>query len=272
MVQLMHRVSHGEKVDVKAELRKLRRSDLATDCPDTTIEQLRFLIIKSCEVLHGLQGSLVNYSKRRVHDEIAALRRASGKDPPTVILCQGTWNRKAPGRGSFGSAWQRAGHQRATNRLLIRRAKQIRWHLNKRRLGQESRATGNVLSSVNFQSKRISEIRSTKQKLSFAALLSPKRIDTRGPPQSLFPGLSKDWPWKLRWTKGDSHVVHRDHMASCALAILGMWERYAFAHNQVQELIDPSHCVLLRPAVYLYHTDHDKWTKGTLKSNKIQRW
>jgi len=155
---------------------------------------------------------------------------------------------------------------------LIRRAKQIRWHLKKKRLGQESAVTENFLSSVNIQSKQISEIRSTKQALLFSALLSPERIDTRGPPQSLFPGLSKDRPWKLRWHKGATYIVHRDHMASCALAILGMWERYAFAHNQVQELIDPSQCVLLRPAVYLYHSDYAKWINGTLKVNKVLRW
>jgi hypothetical protein len=132
--------------------------------------------------------------------------------------------------------------------------------------------TDNFLQSVSIQSKRISEIRSTKQKLSFAALLSHERIDTRGPPQSIFPGLSKDRPWKLRWAKGDKHVVHRDHMASCALAILGMWERYAFAYNQVQELIDTSRCVLLRPAVYLYHSDYAKSENGTLQNNQTCRW
>ena len=67
-------------------------------------------------------------------------------------------------------------------------------------------------------------------------------------------------------------MVHRDHMASCALAILGMWERYAFAYNQIQEHIDVSQCVLLRPAVYLYHTDYAKWSNGTLKINNTQRW
>ncbi len=66
--------------------------------------------------------------------------------------------------------------------------------------------------------------------------------------------------------------MHRDHIASCALAISGMWERYAFAHNQLQELADDSRCVLLRPAVYLYHTDHAKWTNGTVKVNKAMRW
>jgi hypothetical protein len=132
--------------------------------------------------------------------------------------------------------------------------------------------TGNFLSSVNIQTKQISEILSTKQKLSFATLLSNERIDTRAPLQSLFPSLSKDRPWKLRWTKDDQYLTHRDHMASCALDILGMWERYAFAYNQVQELIDETRCVLLRPAVYLYHTDYDKWSEGTLKINKTQGW
>ena len=61
-------------------------------------------------------------------------------------------------------------------------------------------------------------------------------------------------------------------MASCALALLGLWERYAFAHNQLQELIDPSHSVLLRPVVYLFHTDYAKWKAGTLKAVKVQRW
>lgn len=42
----------------------------------------------------------------------------------------------------------------------------------------------------------------------------------------------------------EAPVVHRDHAASCALALLGMWERYAFAYNQVQELTDTTQCVL----------------------------
>lgn len=283
IVQLMHRVAHGENVSVSEELKELCCPNhslldveaVARELPADEAEHLPFLIMKSCEVLRALQGSIVNYSKKHVHKEIAALRASwsrMGKDPPSAILCQGTWNRGAPGRGSFGSAWQRAEHQRATTRNLIRRAKQIRWHLKKRRLGQESAVTDNFLQSVSIQSKRISEIRSTKQKLSFAALLSHERIDTRGPPQSIFPGLSKDRPWKLRWAKGDKHVVHRDHMASCALAILGMWERYAFAYNQVQELIDTSRCVLLRPAVYLYHSDYAKSENGTLQNNQTCRW
>ncbi len=284
IAQLMHVMSHGDDVDVLEELRKMIAKnivslidlwDVLNDCPVQKEEQFPYLIMKSCEVLHALQGSIVNYSKSKVHDEIAALRASwslSGKDPPSAIFCQGTWNRGAPGRGSFGSAWQRAKHQRAMTRNLIRRAKQIRWHLKKRRLGQDSAVTDNFLLSVRIQSKRISEIRSTKQKLSFAALLSHERIDTRGPPRSLFPGLSKDRPWKLRWCKGDSHIVHRDQMASCALAILGLWERYAFAYNQIQEAIDASRCVLLRPAIYLYHTDYDKWCNGTLEINKTQRW
>jgi hypothetical protein len=284
IVQMAHRLSHGEDVNVQAELDELRLGrnhsllDLnlvAAECPILVDEQLPYLIIKSCEVLHALQGSIVNYSKHQMHDEIANLRKAwsqSGKDPPVAIFCNGTWNRGAPGRGSFGSAWHRAGHRRATNRNLIRRAKQIGWHLNKERAGQEKTVTPNFLWSVNIQSKQISEIRSTKQALDFTALLSHVRTDTRGPPQSLFPGLSKDRPWKLRWVKGNDFVVHRDHMASCALAFLGMWERYAFAHNQLQELIDPAYSVLPRPAVYLYHTDYAKWTEGTLKANKALRW
>ena len=284
IVQLMHRLSHGENVKVEEELGDMVTNgilspvnvwDVLNELPVERAEQLPYLIIKSCEVLRALQGSLVNYSKRGVHDEIAALRTSwsrTGKDPPQFILCQGTWNRAAPGRGSFGSAWHRAKHQRATTRNLIRRAKQIRWHLEKKRLGQESSVTDNFLQSVSIQSKRISEIRSTKQKLSFAALLSHERIDTQGPPQSLFPGLAMDRPWKLRWSKGDDYVVHRDHMASCALAILGMWERYAFAYNQIQEHIDASRCVLLRPAVYLYHTDYDKWSNGTLQIKNTLRW
>ncbi len=107
---------------------------VAAQCPCDAESQLPYLIIKSCEVLHALQNSLVNYSKRRVHDEIAGLRaswQATGEDPSSAIFCNGMWNRGAPGRGSFGWAWQRAEHRRATNRNLIRRAKQIRWHLKK---------------------------------------------------------------------------------------------------------------------------------------------
>ena len=203
VVQLMHQVSHGEDVDVMEELEVLRTganhslldlNNVASECPVEEAQQLPFLIMKSCEVLHILQGSIVNYSKRRIHDEIAKLReqwRATGHDPPSAVFCNGTWNRAAPGRGSFGSAWQRAGHRRATNRNLARRAKQIRWHLKKQRLGQENAVTSNCLSSVNISTKRISEIRSTKQALLLTTLLSHERINTRGPPQSLFPALSK---------------------------------------------------------------------------------
>ena len=51
-----------------------------------------------------------------------------------------------------------------------------------------------------------------------------------------------------------------------------MWERYAFVYNQHQNLIDNTRCVLLRPAVYLYHTDYDKWRDGTLNINNTLRW
>ena len=132
--------------------------------------------------------------------------------------------------------------------------------------------TDTILASVSIESKQISEIRSTKQKLSFSTLLNHERIDNRAPPRSVFPALSKDRPWKLRWAKGDTYVVHRDHAASCALALLGMWERYAYAYNQVQELADATRCVLLRPSVYLYHTDYAKWNEGTLHINNTQRW
>ncbi len=104
----MHRVSHGEDLDVLEELELwswgqndslLDLNAVAAQCPFDAESQLPYLIIKSCEVLHALQGSLVNYSKRRVHDEIAGLRaswHATGKDPPSAIFCNGTWNRGAP--------------------------------------------------------------------------------------------------------------------------------------------------------------------------------
>ncbi len=142
----------------------------------------------------------------------------------------------------------------------------------KKSVGQGSAVTQNFLSSVSIQSKRISEIRSTKQALLFSTLLSQQRIDTRGPPQSRFPGLSKDRPWKLRWHKNAAYIVHRDHLASCALAILGLWERYAFAYIQLQQLVGEARMVLLRPVVYLYHTDLAKWESGTRIVNKTLRW
>lgn len=221
--ELTHLVSHaiGEDVNVQQELQRLRleydrrwcnldMEEVAEKCPEEREKQLPFLILKACEVLRSLQRSLVNYSKRQMHDEIASLRAtwsATGKDPPTAVFCNGTWNRQAPGRGSFGSAWHRASHRRATNRNFIRRAKQIHWHRQKRRDGRSSKVTNNILASVSIESKPISEIRSTKQKLSFSTLLSQQRIDNRAPPRSLFPALSKDRPWKLRWAKGDTLCI-----------------------------------------------------------------
>lgn len=45
-------------------------SDVLESCPNKPEDQLPYLIIKSCEVLHALQGSIVNYSKTRAHREI----------------------------------------------------------------------------------------------------------------------------------------------------------------------------------------------------------
>ena len=61
-------------------------------------------------------------------------------------------------------------------------------------------------------------------------------------------------------------------MASCALAFLGLWERFAVAYNQMQSQRDASLSVLLRPAVYLYHTDYNKWVAEGVECENIVQW
>ena len=68
--------------------------------------------------------------------------------------------------------------------------------------------------------------------------------------------------------------MHRDRAAAFALSWLGVWSRYSWAWYMFQRLAGPPDgpLVLPRPAVYLYHTDYQKWRDGTLCYENIARW
>ena len=93
----------------------------------------------------------------------------------------------------------------------------------------------------------------------------------RAPPTSLFPDVEDRW--RLRWAPGTDYVVHRDRAAAFAIALLGLYERYAWARNQYALLTGNARALVLpRPAPYLYHTDYDKWCDGTLDVTQCARW
>ncbi len=208
-----------------------------------------------CNILKKFSDTYVKYSKRKMKDIISKERRICKKNNianPVAMFCNGTWNRKTPKGWKGDNSWQRAKHQRAFLQNLTRRSKYASWYRDKK---------NGELFCVNIQHKQISEIRSTKQLLHFSSFLTNERLDTVGPPRTIFNSLVEDRPWKLRWSKGHKVIFQRDHMASCALAILCMWEKHATNYNSLNV-----NKVLLRPVVYLYHTDYKKWKNDEIKN------
>jgi len=233
-------------------------------------------------VLSKLNRNLRRFEEGDRRDRLQALRQAyfdlCGKAPPTAIVSLGKWNCAQPKGSHWSSKWPRAQFQRCLQQVLVRRAKFKRHCQEAVRSQSASQSEKRGLLMVDIQLKQISEIRSTKQASLLTTLLSGERLDTRAPPKTLFPTLSKDRPWKLRWyqhQKGDSvrhFLIHRDVAASFALAWLSLWERYAYEENLFRTYVLRSPLsVLLRPAAYLYHTDYDKWIKGE-SVGKIRRF
>ena len=74
---------------------------------------------------------------------LPAFLRVDPDLPPSVLLCDGKWNRKAPASARWRSGWLRAKHRKATMRVLRRRAKwkQHRTRMKKRPPDGDTRTT-----------------------------------------------------------------------------------------------------------------------------------
>lgn len=271
------------------EVAELRAAFSTSVVTEESVRDRSNLLTKVCKELSKMSARLnmrnVTQLKRsEMHDKLCSLRRQLKESGESALMIHsfGKWN----GMQAPGSHWSgrhpRMQLMRRMQQTISRRAR-FKLHCVKTSLECINRGVrvpedvkGGLLL-VDIQSKQISEIRSSKQACFPRTLYTRQRIDTKAPPQTLFPFLEFDRPWKLRYFYDDVHdlnvLLQRDAAASFELAWLGFWERYAFDENFFRKYVFEDQCpVLLRPAVFLFHTDYDKWKEGTLQVTKIIRF